>query len=212
MIDAFASQRPPTSGRDWINASNPAMKSLVQVAKIAVDLSDNHAREELDAARRNLVLQLCIMILALASAAIATLFISRRIARPMSKIAETMRLVADGDMACEVPFADRADEIGELSRALGVFRRNAIEKRRVEEELVQSRIAEQQPKPAAPQIRISGQYEPRASYAAQRHHRIFRHDAARVFFGPVAEPVFGEFMSGSSNKAGLHLLEVISPT
>ncbi|HEX4533882.1 MAG TPA: HAMP domain-containing protein, partial [Rhizomicrobium sp.] len=144
VIDAFASgKRPPTSAHDWIDASNTAMKSLVQVANMAVDLSDAHAHEELDAARQNLVIQLCIMLLSIGFALFATFFISRRIARPMSSITQTMRLVADGDMACEVPFGDRADEIGELSRALAVFRRNALEKRRVEDELVQSRIATQ---------------------------------------------------------------------
>src|SRR5580704_2959162 len=144
VIDSFASgKRPSTSGHDWIGASSTAMKSLVEVAKIAVDLSDADARGELDAARRNLVVQLCIMILSIGFGLFGTLFISRRIARPMSSIAETMRLVADGDMACEVPFADRADEIGELSRALAVLRRNVLEKQRVEDELVRSRIAEQ---------------------------------------------------------------------
>src|ERR1700733_529516 len=144
VIDSFASgKRPSISGHDWIGASSTAMKSLVQVAKIAVDLSDAHAREELEAARRNLVVQLCIMLLSVGFALFATFFISRRIARPMSSITETMRLVADGNMTCEVPFGDRADEIGELSRALAVFRRNALEKQRVEDELVRSRIAEQ---------------------------------------------------------------------
>jgi signal transduction histidine kinase len=37
-----------------------------------------------------------------------------------------MRLVADGNLACAIPFEHRVDEIGSLSRALRVFRDNAI--------------------------------------------------------------------------------------
>jgi len=209
VIDAFASgKRPPISGHDWISVSSTAMKSLLQVAKIAVDLTNADARAELDAARRNLVLQLCIMILALASAVIATLFISRRIARPMARIAETMRLVADGDMACEVPFGDRADEIGELSRALAVFRRNALEKQRVEDELVHSRIAKQSAEAAS---RLKSEFLAHMSHELRTPLNAiigFSEMMQQGIFGPL-ENRYGEYVK-LINKSGLHLLEVIS--
>ncbi|HEY2444423.1 MAG TPA: HAMP domain-containing sensor histidine kinase, partial [Rhizomicrobium sp.] len=209
LIDAFASgKRPSTSGREWIDASNPALKSLADVANIAVDLSDDHARAELDAARLNLAIHLCIMVLSLAAALVATLFISRRIARPMSRIAETMRLVADGDMACEVPFGNRADEIGELSRALAVFRRNALEKRRVEDELAQSRIAEQSAEAAS---RVKSEFLAHMSHELRTPLNAiigFSDMMLQGIFGPL-ENQYGEYV-GLINKAGLHLLEVIS--
>jgi len=209
LIDAFASgKRPSTSGRDWIDASNPALKSLADVANAAVDLADKRAHEELDAARRNLAIHLCIMLLSLACALVATLFISRRIARPMSRIAETMRLVADGDMACEVPFGDRADEIGELSRVLAVFRRNALEKQRVEDELVQSRIAEQSAEAAS---RVKSEFLAHMSHELRTPLNAiigFSEMMLQGIFGPL-EKRYGEYV-GLINKSGLHLLEVIS--
>src|SRR6202789_982310 len=209
VIDAFATgKRPPTSAHDWISASNTAMKSLVQVAKIAVDLSDNHAREELEAARRNLAIHVCIMCLSLACALFAMLFISRRIARPMSRITQTMRLVADGDMACELPFADRADEIGELSRALTVFRRNALEKQRVEDELVRSRIAE---KSAEASNRVKSEFLAHMSHELRTPLNAiigFSDMMLQGIFGPLADR-YGEYV-GHINKSGSHLLEVIS--
>jgi len=209
LIDSFASgKRPSISGRDWIEASNPALKSLADVANTAVDLSDAHARAQLDAARRNLAIHLCIMLLSLACALFATLFISRRIARPMSSIAETMRLVADGDMACEVPFGDRADEIGELSRALAVFRRNALEKQRVEDELVRSRIAEQSAEAAS---RVKSEFLAHMSHELRTPLNAiigFSDMMLQGIFGPV-ENRYGEYLR-LINKSGLHLLEVIS--
>ena len=48
---------------------------------------------------------------------------------PIRKITEATKLVADGNLACDIPFAARSDEIGSLSRALRIFRDNAIEKK-----------------------------------------------------------------------------------
>ncbi|MGD0143008.1 MAG: ATP-binding protein [Rhizomicrobium sp.] len=209
VIDSFASgKRPPTSGHDWIGASSTAMKSLVEVANIAVDLADADARAELDAARRNLVVQLCIMLLALGFGLFATLFISRRIARPMARITETMRLVADGDMACELPFAERGDEIGELSRALAVFRRNALEKQRVEDELVHSRIAE---KSAEASSRVKSEFLAHMSHELRTPLNAiigFSEMMLQGIFGPL-ENRYGEYV-GLINKSGQHLLEVIT--
>jgi signal transduction histidine kinase len=209
VIDSFASgKRPPISGHDWIGASGTAMKSLVEVANIAVDLSDADARAELDAARRNLLVQLCIVLLSLGFGLFATFFISRRIARPMSRITETMRLVADGEMACDVPFGDRADEIGELSRALTVFRRNALEKRRVEDELVQSRIATQS---AEARSRVKSELLAHMSHELRTPLNAiigFSEMMLQGIFGPL-ENRYGEYV-GLINKSGQHLLEVIT--
>jgi signal transduction histidine kinase len=209
VIDSFASGKPPPiSGHDWIAASSTAMKSLVEVANIAVDLSDADAHSELDAARRNLVIQLGTMLLSLGFGLFATFFISRRIARPMARITETMRLVADGDMDCDVPFGDRADEIGELARALAVFRRNALEKSRVEDELVQSRIATQS---------AEARGRARSEFLAHMSHELrtplnaiigFSEMMLQGIFGPI-EKRYGEYI-GLINKSGQHLLEVIT--
>src|SRR5580704_5969206 len=209
VIDSFASgKRPPISGHDWIGASSTAMKSLADVANTAVDLADDRAREELDAARRNLVVQLGIMLLSLGFGCFATFFISRRIARPMARITETMRLVADGDMACDVPFGDRADEIGELARALAVFRRNALEKSRVEDELVQSRIATQSAEAAS---RVKSEFLAHMSHELRTPLNAiigFSEMMLQGIFGPLQNR-YGEYV-GLINKSGLHLLEVIS--
>src|SRR6201986_2265127 len=209
VIDAFASgKQPPTSSHDWIDASDTAMRSLVQVANIAVDLSDAHARAELDAARRNLIVQLCIMLLSIGFGLFATFFISRRIARPMSSITQTMRLVAGGSMTCEVPYKDRADEIGELSRALAVFRRNALEKQRVEDQLVQSRIATQSAEAAS---RVKSEFLAHMSHELRTPLNAiigFSDMMLQGVFGPVGER-YGEYI-GLINKSGSHLLEVVS--
>ena len=58
--------------------------------------------------------------------AIAIMIILDRIIRPLRKSTEVMRTLADGDVSVEVPAIDRSDEIGEMARAVNVFKDNAI--------------------------------------------------------------------------------------
>jgi methyl-accepting chemotaxis protein len=51
----------------------------------------------------------------------------RLIATPVARLTAVMRALACGDNSSEIPAVDRRDEIGEMARAVEVFRRNSIE-------------------------------------------------------------------------------------
>jgi len=58
--------------------------------------------------------------------------IARSVSNPIHRIDAIMRRLADGDTTVEVFGADRKDEVGDIARAVAVFKRNAIEKVAVE--------------------------------------------------------------------------------
>jgi methyl-accepting chemotaxis protein len=62
------------------------------------------------------------------------LALSRSIARPIVAITAATRAVADHDFSIDVPGETRADEVGELARALVVLKRNGVEKQELEEQ------------------------------------------------------------------------------
>ncbi|NVK36175.1 MAG: methyl-accepting chemotaxis protein [Rhodobacteraceae bacterium] len=73
-------------------------------------------------------------------AALALGFIlAKSIARPIKQLGLVMRDIADGKLDEEIAGTDRVDEIGEMSRAVAVFRDNAITRKSLE-----SRTAEDQ--------------------------------------------------------------------
>ena len=79
--------------------------------------------------------------LQLGAGAVATLaglllafFIGRGIARPLDGITRVMTRLAAGDLEAEIPQRDRADEIGDMARAVEVFRHNGIEAARLASE------------------------------------------------------------------------------
>ena len=68
---------------------------------------------------------------------VANWFISRMISRPIVQIIGSMTALADGNSDVDVPATDRRDEIGQMSRALAVFRENALEVEQLEQEKIE---------------------------------------------------------------------------
>ncbi|MBB2750652.1 UNVERIFIED_ORG: methyl-accepting chemotaxis protein [Rhizobium aethiopicum] len=61
----------------------------------------------------------------------AIAFVLTGIANPITGITASMRRLADGDTDAEIPFADRADEVGSMAGAVEIFRQAAITNKRM---------------------------------------------------------------------------------
>jgi methyl-accepting chemotaxis protein len=61
-------------------------------------------------------------------------FLARGITRPLSETTQAMRRLAEGDVSIELSESGRGDELGEMLRAVEVFRDNAIQQSRLEED------------------------------------------------------------------------------
>jgi PAS domain S-box-containing protein len=139
IIDDLAAGKPArVSGSDWVRLSNPGLASVMAVANTAFDLTEIHAAEQSAAAERNFYAATLLAALFVGFGVFATLFVIWRVAQPMARITEAMRAVARGDLAVDIPFVRRADEVGLLARALSTFRDNAREQQRMEGELLRS--------------------------------------------------------------------------
>ncbi|QDO96714.1 HAMP domain-containing protein [Ferrovibrio terrae] len=62
---------------------------------------------------------------------LGTIFFLRRVISPLGTMTTTMTRIAEGQSA-EIGYADRTDEVGDMAKALTVFRRNADEKAQME--------------------------------------------------------------------------------
>ncbi|AFL51300.1 methyl-accepting chemotaxis protein [Sinorhizobium fredii] len=68
------------------------------------------------------------------------------ISRPINRTTEVMRTLSDGDLSVEIPFTDRTNEIGEMARAVEVFKQNGIKVRELnaQEAALQAKSADLQ--------------------------------------------------------------------
>src|SRR5258706_6783787 len=128
IIQELATGKPvDISPSDWTKLSAPGRQSIFMVSKTAFDLASAHAVEQFKAAERNLFVAVSFMILFSTIGVLTVFYVLRGVVKPITQITNTMRVVAEGNLACEIPFEHRVDEIGSLSRALRVFRDNAIQ-------------------------------------------------------------------------------------
>ncbi|MEO9228181.1 MAG: methyl-accepting chemotaxis protein [Devosia sp.] len=66
-------------------------------------------------------------------AGLAALFLSRKITSPITKLTRTMASLAQGQFDQPVPFSKGRDEIGDMARAVEVFRENGVKVARLTE-------------------------------------------------------------------------------
>ena len=70
-------------------------------------------------------------------------FVGGVISRPITRLTDAMRQIATGDTSVETEGSERKDEIGAMVAAVEVFRENAIERVRLEQEQSEKRKAEE---------------------------------------------------------------------
>ncbi|MES5097241.1 methyl-accepting chemotaxis protein [Agrobacterium sp. BA1120] len=102
----------------------------------AVDDMEGDVRGEgddtTDIAESAAMLNYISLALALAIGAGAALFGNIHIARPLGRMTGVMRRLSDGDTDITIPARGRKDEVGAMAEAVEVFRRAAIENKRLE--------------------------------------------------------------------------------
>ncbi len=69
--------------------------------------------------------------------------IAGSITKPISAMTKSMMDLAEGDTSTEIPGLDRQDEVGKMAKSVDVFKQNALERLRLEEEAKLSRAAQE---------------------------------------------------------------------
>ena len=132
ILDDLAAGRPASiPAREWMTVTIPGEQSLFTVGSIALNIASAHGLEQVAAAEKHLYVAILFMVLFSGVGALTSWYVFKGVVQPITKITAAMRSVAGGNLACEIPFERRVDEIGSLAQGLRVFRDNAIEQQRL---------------------------------------------------------------------------------
>ena len=130
------------AGREWgDNDANRSVRTalnhdLEALSKVYAERSRRIAQQtELN--QRLAFLLTCLGGLALVLVGIGVFIIARSVARPLSAITTTIKRVAEGAEAIEVPHTDREDEIGALARAIRIFQEAMDHNRNLNSQVLQ---------------------------------------------------------------------------
>ncbi|QUD85985.1 ATP-binding protein [Phenylobacterium montanum] len=144
ILEALIAGRPSPYTLDQERViDTEGLSSLMSVAATAFNLAAERAQRQAEAAQQEFYATLGVMLVSIGAGLVAILFVGGQVLRPIGRITEAMRAVAEGDLAHPIPDAERPDEVGDLARALRVFRENAVAKQRADAELLSSRIAQE---------------------------------------------------------------------
>ncbi|MHC2460448.1 methyl-accepting chemotaxis protein [Rhizobium leguminosarum] len=128
---------------------------------------------------------------------------------PINQITSAMRRLADGKLETSIVGDSRADEIGDMARALGVFKNNAIAKVEIEErsEVERSRAEEERHRNDEAKRTVEEQIDFAVTALAEGLGRLARGDISQT----IATPFFGrlEQLRNDFNSSLLRLQETI---
>ncbi len=125
---------------------NTARQKLRNIEDRYAKLLDQEQKGAIAAARETSQQLILIAVFGcLAGLALALAILLLGVTRPLLRMIEAMQHLAAGRLDATVPELRQTDEIGRIGSALAVFKRNAVEKQRVEAEIeAQRQVAEQQ--------------------------------------------------------------------
>jgi methyl-accepting chemotaxis protein len=104
------------------------------------DILNNGAKQLSDSVSQTILSAIIGLLIGIAAAvAIAITITHKGITAPMARLRERMAALANGETAGEIPGLERKDEVGQMAEAVAVFRDNALERIRLEDEADQNR-------------------------------------------------------------------------
>jgi signal transduction histidine kinase len=202
VVDELSAGQPVNIDlRHWLELSGEGRASVYAIAKTAFDLASRHAEKQASAAEREFYAALGLMIFFFSVGAVTAFYVIKGVVRPITEIADTMRIVAAGNLTCAIPFENRADEIGLLSRGLRIFRDNAIEK----EQLYLAKVGAETSNRTKSEFLANMSHELRTPLNAIIG---FSDVIKRSLFGPINER-YRDYATDIFNS-GTHLLKLIN--
>ena len=134
IASAYGGSVDGITGSEWFDTITQKIELLKTVEdKIAADLRQL-AGDIGESAQFNLIVAVAVTLALLAVTIFLSIVIVRGITAPLGRMTEDMNLLASGDKSIEVVGTELKDEIGDMARALLVFKENAIEADRLAEE------------------------------------------------------------------------------
>jgi signal transduction histidine kinase/CheY-like chemotaxis protein/HPt (histidine-containing phosphotransfer) domain-containing protein len=136
-----AGRKLSISGRDFVEASNPALAVILPISTTALELTGKLAESQAAAAQRSFYIAVALIPLSIGLASFAAFLVMWRVIRPLKRITGALTAIAGADLAASIPYEERHDEIGQFARALHMLRDSATERERLKIEVVESRVA-----------------------------------------------------------------------
>ncbi len=131
---AEAEEPYPFPAMEWISRATEGTSVLNRLGNKANELTADMAEGIASDGTRAMIFQLLIVGIAALIGLVSIWLVARRIVAPINDLSAVMTKLSSGDLEVEIGATGRTDEIGIMAASVQVFRDNAVEKVRFEEE------------------------------------------------------------------------------
>ena len=187
-IDAYGPSASGNALAGAIDVSGEQLAGQARSVEKRLGAASATSAAELSRANRRLAVIVTVLLAACVAITIAgARFLTRTTARSIREITSAMSRLAQGDRTVAVPGTERLDEIGEMARALAVFRQSADDLARLQEQAAETARAE---------LARHGAERSREDGERARKAELLREVAERL------EQTVGEVVSGVAAASG----------
>lgn len=131
----------PMRSEQWVEAATRGIDTLLSLSSSVGQAASAYTLEVESTGRTGVIVSAAVL-LAVALLGVAAFWVVVfRVVRPIQSLTDTMSRLAGGDLEVTIPSADRHDEIGQMARAVEVFRDAGVENRRLETEAEEGRAS-----------------------------------------------------------------------
>jgi signal transduction histidine kinase len=196
------------SGPEWLRLSNPALNSVMEVSRAALNAAEARAHLNLARARHDLFVALMYMAVCTGLAFLTAFMVLTRVIGPLKKITRAITSNQDDVIEQALALRARGDEIGQFAQAVQTFRRTAADRQRLERELLKNQVAKEA---AETSSRIKSEFLANMSHELRTPLNAvigFSELMLHRTFGQLSERY--EEYARLINESGSHLLSLVS--
>jgi serine phosphatase RsbU (regulator of sigma subunit) len=135
LLSSLLGKVPPALGaEEWYELTGRVLSNIALMQRELLRSSRERLEAELGRAQRSVAMWTALLLLGATAVLASVLVVRSRVVKPLEDLSQTMLRLADNDLDTPLPRLARADEIGEMNDALRVFKANAIQRQRTQNE------------------------------------------------------------------------------
>ena len=131
----------PITGKEWIANASQAINSIIALQDASINETKIHMDHQAAIVQRELIVEAILLVLVLLASISAFYVLFFKVTSPLKAMTEAMNELASGHNDIDIPSTGKPDEMGVMAEAVQVFKTNALERIRLEE---QQKAAEMQ--------------------------------------------------------------------
>jgi methyl-accepting chemotaxis protein len=140
IVKAFSSGQPsPVEQSKYQPTVTESLNMLNAIANTALDELIKRANAQMDQTRQSLILSGIMLVAAIGFTAFGFLIVQWRVSGPIQRMTTAMQRLANRDLAVEIPFVDRGAEVGQMAKAVQVFKDNMVAREQAEADIARQR-------------------------------------------------------------------------